>query len=76
VDAPGARRVWLRADATAWRAVELARDPGGGWSAALPLASGTHRVLVRVDDGPWRAPANLPAVDDDMGGRVGLLVVP
>jgi hypothetical protein len=76
VDAPGARRVWLRADATAWRAVELARDPEGGWAAALPLASGTHRVLVRVDDGPWRAPANLPAVDDDLGGRVGLLVVP
>jgi hypothetical protein len=43
---------------------------------ALVLAPGTHRVLVRVDDGPWRPPTNLPAVDDEMGGRVGLLVVP
>jgi hypothetical protein len=66
----------MRADATGWRAPELARGPDGEWTVALPLAPGTHRVLVRVDDGPWRPPANLPAVDDDLGGTVGLLVVP
>jgi hypothetical protein len=76
VTAPGAARVQLRADATGWRPVELARTADGVWTAALPLASGTHRVLVRVDAGPWRPPANLPAVDDDLGARVGLLVVP
>jgi hypothetical protein len=76
VVAPGARRVELRADATGWRAVALARGAGAEWTVALVLAPGTHRVLVRVDDGPWRPPTNLPAVDDEMGGRVGLLVVP
>jgi hypothetical protein len=77
VTAPGARRVELRADATGWRAVALTLEAGGGaWRAELPLAPGTHRVLVRVDDGPWRPPANLATVDDDLGGRVGLLVAP
>ncbi len=76
VAAGGALRVRLRGDATGWRPVELARGAGGDWWAALALASGTHRVVVRVDDGPWRPPANLPAVTDDLGGEVGLLVVP
>jgi hypothetical protein len=76
VAAPGAARVRLRADATGWRAVELARGADGAWAVALPLAPGTHRVHVRVDEGPWRAPANLPSVADDLGGTVGLLVVP
>jgi hypothetical protein len=40
------------------------------------MPSGTHRVLVRIDGGEWRPAANTPAVDDDLGGRVGLLVVP
>ena len=39
-------------------------------------ASGTHRIVVRIDGGPWRPATNTPAVDDDLGGRVGLLVVP
>jgi hypothetical protein len=76
VVASGAARVQLRADATGWRPVPMTRGADGAWTAALALAPGTHRVLVQVDGGPWRAPANLPAVDDDLGGRVGLLVVP
>jgi hypothetical protein len=76
VTAPGARRVQLRADATGWRVVDLARGADGAWEAVLPLVPGTHRVLVCVDGDTWRPPANLPAVDDDLGGRVGLLVVP
>jgi hypothetical protein len=76
VTAPaGARRVELRADATGWQSVELVpRD--GRWEAAIPLAPGTHRVMVRVDAGAWVPPANLPSLDDDFGSRVGLLVVP
>jgi hypothetical protein len=76
VVAPGAQRVALRADATGWRVVALARAADDAWTGRLPLGAGTHRVLVRVDDGPWRPPANLPAVDDELGGTVGLLVVP
>lgn len=74
--AAGARRVQLRAAATGWRAVDLARGADGAWAAALALAPGPHRVQVRVDDGTWRPPGNLPAVDDEFGGAVGLLVVP
>jgi hypothetical protein len=31
---------------------------------------------VRIDGGAWMPAANTPAVDDDFGGRVGLLLVP
>ena len=41
-----------------------------------PGMNATIRAVVRIDGGAWRAAANTPAVDDDLGGRVGLLVVP
>ena len=75
VVAPGARTVELMADFTEWTPVTLAaeRDTFEGTFAVSP---GTHRLVVRVDGGAWRPAANTPAVDDDLGGRVGLLVVP
>lgn len=76
VAAPGAARVRLRAAATGWRPVDLARGAAGDWVITLAWPAGAHRVALRVDDGAWRAPADLPAVDDEFGGRVGLLVVP
>lgn len=75
VHAPSARRVELRSDATGWRSVELGRQ-GDEWEATIAIPAGTHRVMVRVDDGEWAPPGNLPVVDDDFGGRVGLLLVP
>jgi hypothetical protein len=72
----GARRVRLRGDATGWQPVDLAFEPAGMWALALALAPGPHRVQLQVDDGPWRSPANLPAVDDDLVGPAGLLVAP
>jgi hypothetical protein len=73
--APGARTVELMADFTDWAPVTLvaARD---AFEGSFTLAAGTHRVVVRIDGGAWRPAANTPAVDDDLGGRVGLLVVP
>jgi hypothetical protein len=69
-----ASRVELMADFTDWEPVELAsRD--GVWERAVSLRSGTYRVLIRVDGGEWIAPPGLPVVDDDFGGKVGLLVV-
>jgi hypothetical protein len=47
-----------------------------GFETTLAMAPGSHRILLRVDGGRWRPAANTPAVDDDLGGRVGLLVVP
>ena len=75
VSAPAARRVELRSDATGWRSVELVRREDH-WETTIALAPGTHRVMLRLDDGEWLPPGNLPVVDDDFGGRVGLLVVP
>ncbi len=76
VSAPGAVRVELRAAATGWRPVDLARGAGGEWAITLAWPAGAHRVALRVDGGAWRAPANVPTVDDEFGGQVGLLVVP
>ena len=75
VHATGARRVEVMADFTEWASVDLTRA-GAGFERELELSAGTHRMLVRIDGGAWRPAANTPAVDDDLGGRVGLLVVP
>ncbi|MCU0626690.1 MAG: hypothetical protein MUF21_09450 [Gemmatimonadaceae bacterium] len=34
-------------------------------------APGAHRVAIRADDGPWRAPGNLPPVRDDFDAEDG-----
>jgi hypothetical protein len=75
VRAPGARRVEVMGDFTEWEPIELTAA-GDVFSRAVRLSPGTHRVVVRLDGGAWLPAANTPAVDDDFGGRVGLLVVP
>ncbi|MEP6990270.1 MAG: glycogen-binding domain-containing protein [bacterium] len=75
VYAAGASAVEVMGDFTDWRAQPLAAK-GAAFEHTVTLSSGTHRVLVRVDGGPWRPAANTPAVDDDLGGRAGLLVIP
>lgn len=71
----GARTVEVAGSVTDWAPVALERH-GARWILSLPLPSGTHRLLVRVDGGPWTVPAGLPAVRDDEGEAVGVLVVP
>jgi hypothetical protein len=75
VRAPGAKRVELMADFTDWEPVVLSVKPSG-FEHPATIDAGTHRILVRIDGGEWRPAANTPAVSDDLGGRVGLLVVP
>jgi hypothetical protein len=75
VRAIGARRVELMADFTEWEAVELHHD-GELFTMPITVRAGTHRIALRIDGGPWTTAANTPAVDDDLGGRVGLFVVP
>ncbi|HEV7992431.1 MAG TPA: glycogen-binding domain-containing protein [Gemmatimonadaceae bacterium] len=75
VRAAGARHVELMADFTDWQPVALTPSTGG-FDHAARIGSGSHRILVKIDDGDWRPAANTPAVNDDLGGRVGLLVVP
>jgi hypothetical protein len=73
--APGAHTVELMADFTEWASVTLSPSHDV-FEGSFALSPGTHRLVVRVDGGAWRPAANTPAVDDDLGGRVGLLVVP
>jgi hypothetical protein len=75
VRAGGARRVELMADFTNWTPISLTPSERG-FEGAFTMTGGTHRVVVRIDGTTWRPATNTPAVDDDLGGRVGLLVVP
>jgi hypothetical protein len=75
VRAPGARQVEIMGDFSDWEPVTLV-SVGDAFSVIVPMSPGTRRVVVRVDGGAWLPAANTPAVDDDFGGRVGLLLVP
>lgn len=75
VRAPAAQRVEVMGDFTDWEPVTLTLT-GDVFSGSFVLRPGTHRLVLRMDGGDWRPAANTPAVDDDFGGRVGLLVVP
>lgn len=75
VRAPGARTVELMGDFTDWLPVQLF-GAAGLFSTSLPMSAGNRRLVVRIDGGTWAPPSNTPVVDDDFGGRVGLLLVP
>lgn len=75
VRASGAATVEVMGDFTEWEAIALTRS-GAVFERAIPLGSGSHRLVLRINGGSWRPAANTPAVDDDFGGRAGLLVVP
>jgi hypothetical protein len=62
-------------DLTGWEPRPLARRDGH-WELRLTTAAGAHHVVVRIDGGRWIVPANLPHLDDELGGAVGLIVVP
>lgn len=75
VTAPSGALVELAASFTSWEPVPLMRR-GDTWELDRSIPSGAHRLLVRVDGGPWIVPANLPAAADDFGGLVGIITVP
>jgi hypothetical protein len=75
VHAPGAQQVELMSDLTGWEVRPLDRR-GGRWELRLTSQPGSHHVRVRIDGGAWIVPANLPRIDDEMGGTVGLIVIP
>ena len=75
VHAAGARRVEIMGDMTGWEPVALTRQ-GDRWEVRLTTTPGAHHVVVRIDGGAWATPSNLPRIDDELGGTVGLLVIP
>jgi len=75
VHAPGARSVEVAGDFTDWEPVGLRPGDDGNWTAVIVIPKGTHRMNLRVDDGPWGVPPGIPALNDDFGGVVGVLVV-
>jgi hypothetical protein len=62
-------------DITGWEPRALERRDRW-WEIRLTAEAGAHHVVVRVDGGAWMVPANLPRLDDELGGTVGLIVIP
>ena len=75
VSAPGAHRVEMMGDITGWEPRALERRETR-WELRLTIDPGAHHVVVRIDGGRWVVPANLARLDDELGGTVGLIVVP
>lgn len=76
VRAPGATKVEIAGDFTAWDPVPLERVEGDWWTTTIPVAPGTHQLNVRLDGGPWRVPPSLTPLTDEFGVVSGLLDVP
>jgi hypothetical protein len=75
VYAPRARRVELMGDFTDWHPVELSREADGRWTVTLPVASGAHRLNIRVDSGDWIVPPGVTPVKDEFNGVVGTVII-
>jgi hypothetical protein len=75
VHASHAKRVDIAGDFSNWKPVAMRFASHQRWQVTLPMAPGTYRVNVRVDEGAWIVPAGLPTVNDEFNGRVGLFVI-
>ena len=75
VHADSASRVEIMGDFTNWSPVLLDRA-GDVWRLERAIPPGLHRVAIRLDGGPWIVPVNLPRVEDDLAGPVGIITVP
>lgn len=59
----------------AWTPTPLARIDGSHWRATLPLGPGAYRFALVIDGDRWMVPDGIPAIPDDFGGEVGLLLI-
>ncbi len=74
--APSVTRVAIRGDFTGFEPRPCTARGAGRFDCGESPAPGAHRVALRLDDGPWRAPGNLATVPDDFGGSDGDWLVP
>ncbi|MCC6243277.1 MAG: glycogen-binding domain-containing protein [Gemmatimonadaceae bacterium] len=75
IDAAPDAVVEIATSYTGWAPQRIGRD-GTQFVGTVALPSGAHRVAVRINGGAWRAPHGLVTVDDELGGTVGIVVVP
>lgn len=75
IAAPPQAVVELATSQNDWQPVRL-EQRGALFVHQLTLPSGTHRIAVRVNGGAWRAPRGLAPVQDDFGGKAGVVVIP
>jgi hypothetical protein len=75
VRADSASRVDIMGDFTNWAPVALDRVEGN-WRLERAIPPGSHRLAIRIDGGPWIVPVNLPRVEDDVAGVVGIITIP
>jgi hypothetical protein len=75
VIADDSSRVEVAGTFSDWKPVPLTRT-AEGWEAEIALPPGRHRVAVRFNGGPWKAPAGTAHIRDEFGGEAGLVVVP
>ena len=64
----------IAGDFSEWAPVPLQPQPDGSWTVTLALDQGIH-TYVLIADGVWTLPDGVDGIDDDFGGKVGVLVV-
>lgn len=72
---PNARAVELNGDFTNWKPIALTRGADDRWEATLPIAPGSHRVVIRIDGDAWSPPPGVTSVADEFQGTVGVIIV-
>ena len=72
----GATTVAIVGDWTGWAPVPLEHRSGNTWTLQVTLPSGVYRFSLITDGERWIVPAEVTAVDDGLGGKTGLLVIP
>lgn len=69
------QRLAIAGDFSNWEPIPLRRSANGEWTAQLALEPGIHKYAL-IADGAWTLPDGVAAIDDGLGGKVGVLVVP
>lgn len=64
----------IAGDFSGWEPVPMRRVGPGVWTVELDLGIGVHRYSL-IADGTWTLPRGVAEVDDEFGGKVGVLVV-
>jgi hypothetical protein len=73
--ASGAHVVEVEGSFGDWEPVAMHEAEPGWWEVTLPLTAGRHELTWRRDAGAWKPLPGLPSVNDDLLGKVSVLVI-